>query len=61
MVNPISKKLVDHYFSTFESFGANSKDVDWGEKQWAADLRNQNMLAVIKDLNQEESLKTNFD
>lgn len=56
MVNPISKKLCDHYFSTFESFGANSKGVDWGEKQWAADLRNKNMLAVIKDLNQEESL-----
>jgi SAM-dependent methyltransferase len=46
----ISKKLKTYYRKKFIKFGPTSKGVDWGDKQWAADLRNFNMLKLIKDL-----------
>ena len=51
----ISKKLKTHYRKKFIKFGPTSKGVDWGDKQWTADLRNFNMLKLIKDLFEEKA------
>jgi len=45
----VSKKLHDHYRNTFLKYGATSKGVDWGDKEWTAELRQAKMLEVIKD------------
>lgn len=46
-MNSISKILQEHYQNTYKQFGANSKGVDWGDKEWAAFLRQNKMLDVI--------------
>lgn len=47
-VTGISKVLHDHYRKTFLEHGATSKGVDWGDKEWAARLRQEMMLKVVK-------------
>ena len=44
----ISQDLHNHYKKTFLKHGANSKGVDWGDKEWAGLLRQQKMLEVIR-------------
>jgi SAM-dependent methyltransferase len=44
----ISKILHDHYRNTFIQYGPSSKGVDWGDKEWAALLRQNKMLEVIR-------------
>lgn len=46
-MNHISKLLRDHYRQTFLTHGATVKGVDWGDKTWAAELRQLKMLQVI--------------
>ena len=46
----ITKDLHDHYRNTFLNHGPTSRGVDWGDKEWAAELRQTKMLEVIKDL-----------
>jgi SAM-dependent methyltransferase len=45
----ISKILHDHYRNTFVEHGSTSKGVDWGDKEWAALLRQNKMLEVIRE------------
>ena len=45
----ISQALGEHYSLAFDSHGPSSEGVDWGTDQSAADLRNYNMLNVLKD------------
>ena len=49
-MDPIPSSMARHYSSTFSLHGPNSQGVDWGEQEWAAELRNRNMIAVVKDL-----------
>jgi SAM-dependent methyltransferase len=44
----ISAILRDHYRNTYVKHGPNSKGMDWGDKEWAALLRQTKMLEVIK-------------
>lgn len=46
-MNEISKKLRSHYTKTFLEYGATSRGVDWGEKEWAANLRQLKMLEIV--------------
>ena len=52
-MHKITKKLRDHYRATFLKYGATSKGVDWGNKEWAARLRQEKMLNVIEKPNVE--------
>lgn len=45
----VTKTLHNHYRETFILHGATSKGVDWGDKEWAALLRQSKMLEVIKN------------
>ena len=47
-MHKITKKLRDHYRATFLKYGPTSKGVDWGDKEWAARLRQEKMLNVIE-------------
>jgi SAM-dependent methyltransferase len=47
-IGKISEILRDHYRKTYAEHGPTSKGVDWGEKEWAALLRQAKMLEVIK-------------
>ena len=47
MKHPISAIMHDHYRKTFEQYGETSMGVDWGGKDWATAIRNQNMLDVL--------------
>ena len=42
----ISRLLHDHYRRQFIAHGATSQGVDWGDKEWAARLRQEVMLNV---------------
>ena len=44
----ISKKLKEHYRDCFSEHGPTSKGVDWGDKDWAADVRQYKMLEVVQ-------------
>lgn len=44
----ISKKLKEHYRDCFSKHGPTSKGVDWGDKDWAADIRQYKMLEVVQ-------------
>lgn len=44
----ISEILRNHYSKTYAEHGPTSKGVDWGEKEWAAVLRQSKMLEVIR-------------
>lgn len=48
-MDAISSSMAKHYSSTFSLHGPNSQGVDWGDKEWAAELRNRNMIAVVKN------------
>lgn len=54
-MNNISKILQKHYQNTYKQFGASSQGVDWGNKEWAAFLRQNKMLDVIP----EKSIESN--
>lgn len=45
----VSKILYDHYRKTFGEHGPTSKGVDWGDKEWAALLRQNKMLEVVRE------------
>lgn len=45
----ISSVLGDHYRQKFLEYGATSRGVDWGGNDWAAVLRQNNMLGLIED------------
>jgi SAM-dependent methyltransferase len=49
MKDSVSNILRDHYKKTFLKHGSTSKGVDWGDKEWAVALRQNNMLEVIRD------------
>jgi SAM-dependent methyltransferase len=51
-MNPITSLLYKHYRETFLAHGPTCKGVDWGDKTWAAELRQLKMLDVIKDRNE---------
>jgi len=44
----ISKKLKEHYARCYSEYGATGKGVDWGDKDWAADIRQHKMLEVVR-------------
>jgi len=46
-MSEVSKKLKDHYESTFRANGPTSQGVDWGEDASRLELRYEKMLAVI--------------
>lgn len=48
-MHKISKSLHDHYRNKFLEYGATSMGVDWGIKEWAAELRQIKMLEVISN------------
>jgi SAM-dependent methyltransferase len=52
-MHKISKNFRDHYRKTFLNYGATSQGVDWGDKEWAVEIRQSKMLEVIKDLAQQ--------
>ncbi len=47
-MDEVSKILHDHYRKTFIQHGSTSRGVDWGDKEWAAVLRQNKMLDVVK-------------
>jgi SAM-dependent methyltransferase len=55
-MDPISSSLAKHYSATFEVYGPNSQGVDWGDKEWAAELRNRNMLNVVNNFESSPTL-----
>jgi SAM-dependent methyltransferase len=48
-MDPISKRLQDHYSAKFSQHGANSQGVDWGTDQARVVLRYDKMLALLED------------
>ena len=50
-MDKVSGILHDHYQMTFNDYGATSKGVDWGDKEWAALLRQRKMLEILKNRN----------
>jgi len=47
-MEPVSKRLKEHYEKTFSEFGASSKGVDWGKDEDVI-LRYENMLSVVRE------------
>ena len=52
----ISKTLGDHYRKKFLKYGANTKGVDWGDKEWAGVLRQRKMLELVLPSSKNVSL-----
>lgn len=48
MKHSVCNILRDHYKKTFLKHGSTSKGVDWGDKEWAAELRQNKMLEVVR-------------
>jgi SAM-dependent methyltransferase len=48
-MHEISRHLQEHYRQTFLAHGPTSKGVDWGDKEWAAILRQHKMLEIIRE------------
>lgn len=56
-MDPISKKLSEHYEGTFREFGRSSLGADWGSDEKKLELRYMNMLHVAsKEKNPRWSL-----
>ena len=47
-MDPISKRLRDHYAATFDRHGPTSQGIDWGPDESRVAMRYDNMLAVIE-------------
>ena len=52
----ISSLLGKHYSKKFNKYGPCAQGVDWGNKEWALDLRNRKMLEVVNVPNQQFSI-----